>query len=91
MLYYIMKKDDQIIGFKSSRTPLLNPSYIEVSKEEFIKFTGGFESNPPTGTEAELENLKNENILLKAQIKAQSDAHDFLEDCITEMAQIVYA
>lgn len=29
--------------------------------------------------------------LLKQQLKAASDQNDFLEDCITEMAEIVYA
>ena len=29
--------------------------------------------------------------LLKKQLKAASDQNDFLEDCIAEMAEIVYA
>lgn len=32
-----------------------------------------------------------EKTLLKAQIKALSDRNDFLEDCVAEMASIVYA
>lgn len=35
--------------------------------------------------------LENENILLKAQIEAQTEQMDFYEDCIAEMAAIVYA
>lgn len=31
-----------------------------------------------------------ENKLLKAQLKAQTDRFDFLEDCLAEMAMIVY-
>lgn len=34
--------------------------------------------------------LISENTLLKAQIQAQSDRSDFVEDCIAEMAMMVY-
>lgn len=37
-----------------------------------------------------LQELYNENKLLKAQIRAQSDQLDFLEDCIAEIAMQVY-
>lgn len=35
--------------------------------------------------------LMSENKTLKAQIQAVSDRNDFIEDCIAEMAEIVYA
>lgn len=35
--------------------------------------------------------LIEENKLLKAQVQAMSDRNDFIEDCIAEMAEIVYA
>lgn len=35
--------------------------------------------------------LIEENTLLKAQLRAVSDRNDFIEDCIAEMAEIVYA
>jgi hypothetical protein len=35
--------------------------------------------------------VESENILKDAQIKALSDRNDFLEDCIAEMAGMVYA
>lgn len=38
-----------------------------------------------------LTDLESENDLLKQQLKAASDQNDFLEDCIAEMAGIVYA
>lgn len=38
-----------------------------------------------------LTDLESENDLLKQQLKAASDQNDFLEDCIAEMAEIVYA
>ena len=34
--------------------------------------------------------LQQENKLLKAQLKAQTDRSDFIEDCIAEMAGVVY-
>ena len=41
---------------------------------------------PPTNEELAAENAK-----LKAQISAQSEQMDFYEDCIAEMAAVVYA
>lgn len=35
--------------------------------------------------------LRAENKLLKAQLQAQTDRADFIEDCIAEMAGVVYA
>lgn len=43
----------------------------------------------PTDTERILQ-LESEKKLLKAQIQALSDRNDFMEDCIAEMATIVY-
>lgn len=39
---------------------------------------------------AELEPLKEENHLLREQVKAITDRSDFIEDCIAEMAMQVY-
>lgn len=51
--------------------------------------------HPDTGEEPEepvtLDSLKAENKLLKAQIQAQTERADFVEDCIAEMAAVVYA
>lgn len=38
-----------------------------------------------------VETLTEENKLLKAQVEAQSEQMDFYEDCIVEMAEIIYA
>ena len=46
---------------------------------------------PPPTTEERVTALESENDLLKQQLKAASDQNDFLEDCVAEMAQIVYA
>lgn len=44
----------------------------------------------PTEPQPTIEDLKKENELLKAQIQAQSDRNDFMEDCIAEMAMQIY-
>lgn len=44
----------------------------------------------PTAAER-ISTLEAENKLLTAQVAAQSDQLDFYEDCIAEMASIVYA
>ena len=46
---------------------------------------------PPPTIDERVTTLESENDLLKQQIKAASDQNDFLEDCIAEMAGIVYA
>lgn len=38
-----------------------------------------------------ITSLEEENKLLKAQVQAQSDQLDFYEECIAEMAEVVYA
>lgn len=48
------------------------------------------ESKPPTTSER-LEKLEAENKLLREQVSAQADQAEFYEDCIAEMAAIVYA
>ena len=46
---------------------------------------------PPPTTEERLAALESENKLLKEQVSAQADQAEFYEDCIAEMAAIVYA
>lgn len=45
---------------------------------------------PQTTPEPDISILISENKLLKAQIKAQTERSDFIEDCIAEMATQVY-
>ncbi|MDD3229761.1 MAG: hypothetical protein PHE09_11150 [Oscillospiraceae bacterium] len=40
--------------------------------------------------EERLSSIENENKLLKAQLQAQTDRSDFVEDCLAEMATLVY-
>lgn len=42
-------------------------------------------------TEERVTSLESENSMLKAKVSAQSDQMDFYEDCIAEMAAVVYA
>ncbi len=48
------------------------------------------EPAPPT-TEERVAALEAENKLLKEQVSAQVDQAEFYEDCIAEMATVVYA
>lgn len=38
----------------------------------------------------DMAQLEKENKLLRAQLQAQTERSDFIEDCIAEMATIVY-
>ena len=46
---------------------------------------------PPPTTDERVEKLENENKLLREQVSAQADQAEFYEECIAEMAAIVYA
>ncbi|KON88942.1 hypothetical protein AF332_20550 [Sporosarcina globispora] len=59
--------------------------WVEGATEEYIKN----EDNRTKGT-ADMDLLKQENTLLKAQIQASSDRSDFHEEIIAEMAMLVY-
>ena len=48
-------------------------------------------AEPEPTTEERVSTLESENSMLKAKVSAQSDQMDFYEDCITEMAAVVYA
>ena len=90
MYYYLFYKDGVVVGYNCSKTPLNNPSYKEVTEEEYWQYAGSRPSFPVTPGER-IGTLESDNALLKQQLKAASDQNDFLEDCIAEMAEIVYA
>ena len=48
------------------------------------------EPEPPT-TDERVAKLESENKLLREQVSAQADQAEFYEECIAEMAAIVYA
>lgn len=49
------------------------------------------EPEPTPTTEDRVAALEAENKTLKAQVSAQSEQMDFYEECIAEMAAVVYA
>ena len=49
------------------------------------------EPEPSHTAEDRLAALESENKTLKAQVSAQSEQMDFYEECIAEMASVVYA
>lgn len=73
------------------RYKLVNGQPVECTQEEIQEQE---QANLPDLTPSipeEVEALKSENFMLKAQIQAMSDRNDFIEDCIAEMAMQVYA
>ena len=46
--------------------------------------------SPLTSAKKEVETMQADLPMLKAQIQAISDRNDFIEDCIAEMAAVVY-
>ena len=68
------------------RYKLVDGKAIERTSEEIESD----KSEPPL-PQPTITDLMKENELLKAQIKAQSDRNDFMEDCIAEMAMQIYS
>ena len=74
---------------------------VEITEEEYIAELEKMdaEAAPPSEPEPEpshttedrLAALESENKTLKAQVSAQSEQMDFYEECIAEMASVVYA
>ena len=72
------------------------PDEVMSCPSKWCYFEGKFTENPdyvelvipdtPT-----VEDLIKENKITKAQIEAQSEQMDFYEDCIAEMASVIYA
>lgn len=95
MAYYIARLDGDhtIIGF----SPIEDRPYITIETlpegdgplmctEDGTLYRGPIPKKPVLPPDP-MEEIK----LLKQQLKAASDQNDFLEDCIAEMAGIVYA
>lgn len=75
-------------------TPILPPKkgYVEVEVNG-VRLYKNIETGELLGNETpklSLKDLQNENKLLKAQLQAQTERSDFIEDCIAEMATQVY-
>lgn len=50
-----------------------------------------YDARPVPATPKTNAELEAENALLKAQVQAVADRNEFVEDCIAEMAAVVYA
>ena len=71
------------------RYKLVNGKPVERTQEEMDADYVPPEVKP---TDAErISQLESEKKLLTAQVQALSDRNDFMEDCVAEMATIVYA
>jgi hypothetical protein len=78
---------------KNITSPQLPPKdgYVEVENSgvrEYQKIEDP-ERNTLDNLVIQNSNLQNENRLLRAQIQAQSDRSDFIEDCLAEFASLV--
>ena len=79
--------------------PMLPPraGYVEVEvngRRTYRNVKTGvlIDNEVPALTESErIKQLEEENALLKAQVTAQSDQMDFYEECIVELAGVLYA
>ena len=95
MFYYVQDLGEEVVAWLQSDVPKNRPGFIQVTPEEFLELGGhGLETPPdPPAPPVEadpLEELQKENKMLKAQLQAQVDRSDFIEDCIAEMATVVY-
>ncbi len=68
------------------RYKLVDGKAVERSEEEIEA-----DKPEPPKPQPTINDLIKENELLKAQIQAQSDRNDFMEDCIAEMAMQIYS
>ena len=81
----------------------LNENWIAVPSGLYVSIGDSYENNifyDPNGNlrltpemfmaQEKITKLEEENTLKSAQIQALSDRNDFLEDCIAEMAGIIY-
>ena len=72
------------------------PQDVMSCPSKWLYKDGNFEENPDYIQPEEkvvptIEELAKENELMKVQIEAQSEQMDFYEDCIAEMASVIYA
>ena len=71
------------------RYKLVDGKPVERTQEEMDADYVEPETKP--STEERVAQLESEKKLLTAQVQALSDRNEFMEDCIAEMASIVYA
>lgn len=64
---------------------------VAINQEAYDAYIDDHPVTPEPEPPKTIEDLEHENVLLRAQVQAMSDRNDFIEDCIAEMAEIVYA
>lgn len=75
------EENGKILQEKYTQPEVVSATAREIPKEDDSDYTA-----PPTN-----EELAAENKLLKQQVSALTDQQSFYEDCIAEMAAVVYA
>lgn len=85
MYYYKSIENSEVVFLLSSSTPNVDSELIEITEEEYENLNKQFFPSYPTSTTEDI--IKR----LEAKIELQSEQLTFLEDCILEMADEVYA
>lgn len=89
MLFYKKQIAGITVFVTPSDEPLYGPDYIPITQEEYESFTGKpyvQPYTPPTN-----EELDTEQVWLRAQVNMLQAQNSFLENCLLEMADEVYA
>lgn len=95
MRYYIKYGvDGEIQGYM--KYPGTNETMTEVTKDEYyrIRAENGIEDpleTPVQTAEERIVQLEQDKAVMSAQLQAAIQSNSFLEECIVEMAGIVYA
>ena len=84
IFYYVNRNEGQVLGLIASDNP--NLPWEKVSKDEYESLGGDSKKITYSLRQQIIEKLN----LDAAKIKALSDRNDFLEECIVEMAGLVY-
>lgn len=104
MIYAILNDDLNIVENITESHIALEPNWVQVPAGINVYIGDNYvnsmfydpEGNPRFSPEVQfsqnrIDELEQDNVLKTAQIQALSDRNDFLEDCIAEMACLVYA
>lgn len=93
-MYYEIYEGDTLINTIVGSEAWVS-AYCEANGYSYIakEYHSDLEHDPKpiTSVDERVTDLEAENKLLAAKIEAQSDQLDFYEECIAEMASIVYA
>lgn len=86
--FYKFVNSGTLLGLLQSTATVNYPYSVLISQKEYESLGGVVTHHDD---KSPLANLQEENQLLKAQLKAATDRSDFLEDCVAEMAGVVYS